>query len=106
MVDPGHPATAHLGARWPWHDEVYLFRDLRPDARVLLRLADDQVDLAAPGGRLPDCGFPLAWCIEDGPARSFYTALGHFPLAWELPVYLRHLAGGLAWLEARAEAKA
>ena len=106
VVDPGHPATAHLGARWPWHDEVYLFRDLRPDARVLLRLADDQVDLAAPGGRLPDCGFPLAWCIEDGPARSFYTALGHFPLAWELPVYLRHLAGGLAWLEARAEAKA
>jgi uncharacterized protein len=106
VVDPGHPATAHLGARWPWHDEVYLFRDLRPDARVLLRLADDQVDLAAPGGRVPDCGFPLAWCIEDGPARSFYTALGHFPLAWELPVYLRHLAGGLAWLEARAEARA
>ena len=102
VVDHDHPATAHLGARWTWRDEVYLFRDLRPDARVLLRLADDQVDLSAPGGRVPDCGFPLAWCIEDGPARSFYTALGHFPLAWELPVYLRHLAGGLAWLEANA----
>ncbi len=35
-------------------------------------------------------------------SRSFYTALGHFPLAWELPVYLRHLAGGLAWLEESA----
>ena len=98
VVDHDHPATAHLGAQWPWHDEVYLFRDLRPDARVLLRLADDQVDLSVPGGRVPDCGFPLAWSIEEGPARSFYTALGHFPLAWELPVYLRHLAGGLAWL--------
>jgi uncharacterized protein len=106
VVDPGHLATAHLGAQWPWRDEVYLFRDLRPDARVLLRLADGQVDLAAPGGRVPDCGFPLAWSIEDGPARSFYTALGHFPLAWELPVYLRHLAGGLAWLRAEAEARA
>jgi uncharacterized protein len=102
VVDHDHPATAHLGGQWPWHDEVYLFRDLRPDARVLLRLADDQVDLSAPGGRVPACGFPLAWCIEDGPARSFYTALGHFHLAWELPVYLRHLAGGLAWLEDRA----
>jgi len=102
VVDGAHPATAHLGATLAWHDEVYLFRDLRPDARVLLRLAHDQVDLAAPGGRVPDCGFPLAWCIEDGPARSFYTALGHFPLAWELPVYLRHLAGGLAWLRATA----
>lgn len=102
VVDATHPATAHLGPRLAWHDEVYLFRELRPEARVLLRLADDQVDLSAPGGRVPDCGFPLAWCIEDGPARSFYTALGHFPLAWELPVYLRHLAGGLAWLRATA----
>jgi type 1 glutamine amidotransferase len=65
-------------------------------------LAEDQVDHSVPGGRVPGCGFPLAWCIEDGVARSFYTALGHFPLAWELPVYLRHLAGGLAWLEESA----
>jgi uncharacterized protein len=100
VVDTAHPATAHLGEQWDWRDEVYLFKDLRPDARVLLRLAEDQVDLSVPDGRVPDCGFPLAWCIEDGPARSFYTALGHFSLAWELPVYLRHLDGGLAWLEA------
>ena len=102
VVDGEHPATAHLGARWEWHDEVYLFRDLRPDARVLLRLAEDQVDLAAPGGRVPDCGFPLAWCVEDGVARTFYSALGHFPGAWETPAYLRHLSGGLAWLVASA----
>jgi hypothetical protein len=102
VVDAGHPATAHIGEQWDWHDEVYLFRDLRPDARVLLRLADGQVDLSVPEGRVPDCGFPLAWCVEDGAARSFYTALGHFPLAWELPVYLRHLAGGLAWLRENA----
>jgi hypothetical protein len=102
VVDADHPATAHLGSRWQWHDEVYLFRDLRPDARVLLRLAEDQVDLAVPGGRVPDCGFPLAWCVEDGAARSFYSALGHFPGAWETPAYLRHLAGGLAWLLASA----
>jgi hypothetical protein len=98
VVDDTHPATAHLGEQWDWRDEVYLFKDLRPDAHVLLRLAEDQVDLSVPGGRVPDCGFPLAWTIEDGAARSFYTALGHFSLAWELPVYLRHLAGGLAWL--------
>jgi uncharacterized protein len=102
VVDRGHPATAHLGEQWDWRDEVYLFRDLRPEARILLRLAEDQVDLSVPEGRIPECGFPLAWCIEDGAARSFYTALGHFHLAWELPVYLRHLAGGLAWLEENA----
>ncbi len=98
IVDTSHPSTAHLGEQWDRRDEVYLFRDLRPDAHVLMQLAADQVDLSVPDGRVPACGFPLAWCVEDGPARSFYTALGHFHLAWELPVYLRHLAGGLAWL--------
>jgi type 1 glutamine amidotransferase len=102
VVDRDHPSTAHLGAQWDWHDEVYLFRDLRPDARVLLRLADNQVDLAVPGGRVPECGFPLSWCHTEGEGRTFYTALGHFPGAWETPAYLRHLAGGLAWLKARA----
>jgi uncharacterized protein len=103
VVDHEHPATAHLGSSWQWHDEIYLFRSLRPDARVLLRLADDQVDLTAPGGRVPDCGFPLAWCHgdADGGGRTFYSALGHFPGAWESPTYLRHLAGGLAWLKDR-----
>jgi uncharacterized protein len=98
VLDADHPATAHLGTRWQWHDEVYLFADLRPDAQVLLRLAEDQVELAAPGGRVPECGFPLAWTLQEGAARTFYSALGHFPGAWETPAYLRHLAGGLAWL--------
>jgi uncharacterized protein len=100
VVDPDHPATAHLDPVWPWHDEIYLFRDLRPDAHVLLALADDQVDLGAPGGRVPECGFPLAWCHTEEAGRTFYSALGHFPGAWETPTYLRHLAGGLAWLHA------
>jgi hypothetical protein len=102
IVDRDHPATAHLGATWLWHDEIYLFRSLRPDARVLLRLGEDQVDLSVPGGRVPDCGFPLAWCHGEGEGRTFYSALGHFPGAWETPAYLRHLAGGLAWLQERA----
>ena len=98
VVASDHPATTHLGARWSWRDEIYLFADLRPDARVLLRLADDQVDLSVPEGRVPDCGFPLAWSVQDGAARTFYSALGHFPGAWETPGFLQHLAGGLAWL--------
>ena len=98
VVVPDHPATAHLGPQWRWRDEIYLFSDLRPDAEVLLRLAADQVDLTVPGGRTPECGFPLAWCHREQEGRSFYTALGHFPGAWETPAYLRHVAGGLAWL--------
>jgi uncharacterized protein len=97
VVDPAHPATRHLGATWRWHDEVYTFRDLRPDARVLLRVPEDQLDLDAPGASTPPFGFPLAWCFTEGDGRVFSTSLGHFPGAWETPAYLQHLHGGLRW---------
>jgi type 1 glutamine amidotransferase len=97
IADRVHPATAHLTAPWRWHDEVYLFRDLRPDAHVLLRVAHGQLDMSVPEARVPECGFPLAWCFTEGQGRAFYTSLGHFPGAWESPTFLRHVAGGLRW---------
>jgi type 1 glutamine amidotransferase len=97
VLDAEHPACAHLGAAWTWHDEVYQFRDLRPDAHVLLRVRDGQLDLAAAGARPPEFGYPLAWCFTEGAGRVFSTSLGHFPGAWETPAYLRHVSGGLGW---------
>jgi len=98
VLDSSHPACAHLGDAWECHDEVYQFRDLRPDADVLLRVRDGELDLDAPGARPPSFGYPLAWCFAEGAGRVFSTSLGHFPTAWESPAYLRHLAGGLAWV--------
>jgi type 1 glutamine amidotransferase len=97
VAEPKHPATRHLGAEWKWHDEVYQFRDLRPDARVLLRVRAGQLDFSVAGAKEPPHGFPLSWCFTEGEGRVFSTSLGHFPGAWESPVYLQHLAGGLAW---------
>jgi type 1 glutamine amidotransferase len=97
VVEPAHPATQHLGASWHWHDEVYQFRDLRPDARILLRVPEVQLDLTARGAKRPAFGFPLAWCFAEGSGRVASTSLGHFPGAWESPAYLRHLSGSLAW---------
>jgi type 1 glutamine amidotransferase len=97
VLDPSHPSCAHLGAAWEWHDEVYQFRDLRPDAMVLLRVRDGELDFDAPGVHAPSFGYPLAWCFTEGDGRVFSSSLGHFPGAWESPDYLRHLAGGLEW---------
>lgn len=97
VVEPDHPATRHLGAVWSWRDEVYQFRDLRDDARVLLRVPPAQLDLAAPGAAPPPFGYPLAWCFTEGAGRVSSTSLGHFPGAWESPAYLQHLSGSLAW---------
>ncbi|HLX88049.1 MAG TPA: ThuA domain-containing protein [Acidimicrobiales bacterium] len=98
VVDPAHPSTAHLPATWRWRDEVYLFASLRPDAHVVLRADESTLDMNVPEARVPDCGFPLAWCFTEGRGRCFYTSLGHFPHAWEYPIYLNHVAGGLAWV--------
>jgi uncharacterized protein len=97
VLDETHPATAHLGSTWRWHDEVYKFRDLRSDARVLLRVADGELDLDVKGATRPAFGFPLSWCFEEGTGRVFSTSLGHFPGAWETPAYLQHLSGGFGW---------
>jgi uncharacterized protein len=97
VMEATHPATRHLPSRWSWRDEVYQFRDLRPDARVLLRVAPGQLDTDAPGAKVPGFGYPLSWCFSEGAGRVFSTSLGHFPAAWESPDYLRHLAGGLSW---------
>ena len=96
--EPDHPACAHLGTEWQWHDEVYQFRDLRPDARVLLSVRDGELDESARGAHRPSFGYPLSWCFEEGDGRVFSTSLGHFPAAWESPTYLQHLEGGLAWV--------
>ena len=98
VCDPSHPAVAHLGPTWPWHDEVYQFRDLRPDARVLLKVDEAELDTARPGVARRPYGFPLSWCFQEGDGRVFSTSLGHFPAAWESGDFLRHLAGGLEWV--------
>jgi type 1 glutamine amidotransferase len=97
VLEAEHPATCHLGATWRWRDEVYQFRDLRDDARILLQARADELEPSAPGARQPDFGYPLSWCFTEGAGRVFSSTLGHFPAAWENPGYLRHLAGGLAW---------
>jgi type 1 glutamine amidotransferase len=95
VVDSHHPATAHLRSPWRFRDELYLFRELVPDARVLLA-----VELGgASAGRLP-----LAWCVERPPMRSFYTALGHFVAAYEDADYLQHIRGGIEWVLGEASA--
>lgn len=97
VVDHDHPATRHLGSRWACHDEVYTFRGLRPDARVLVRIPEGRLDVAGAGITPPPFGFPLSWCAEEGDGRVFTTALGHFPGCWESNAFLAHVGGGLFW---------
>jgi uncharacterized protein len=108
IVDGAHPATAHLPSPWNFFEELYLFDDFVPDARILL--AVDPAHLSSEHRKLlatregsshgPAEGglLPLAWCIERGPMRTFYTVLGHFVAAYEDQRYLEHLSGAVRWI--------
>ena len=108
VVDGAHPATAHLPSPWNFLEELYLFGDFVPDARILL--AVDPAHLSSENRKLlathegsshgPTDGglLPLSWCIERGPMRTFYTVLGHFVAAYEDQRYLEHLSGAVRWI--------
>lgn len=98
IVERNHPATRHLGTDWRLLDEIYLFRALRPDARILLRADPNGLDMTARGARIPPEGLPLAWCFTEGRGRVFYTSLGHFAAQYENPTFLAHLWGGLEYV--------
>jgi type 1 glutamine amidotransferase len=89
VLDRSHPATAHLPSPWIFRDELYLFRELVPDARLLL---------AVQLGGSQASTLPVAWCVERPPVRTFYTALGHFVAAYENADYLGHVLGGIRWV--------
>jgi type 1 glutamine amidotransferase len=101
VVDRQHPSTAHLRSPWRFKDELYVFRNLVQDARVLLAI---ELGSVPPGERAPrdwhgPRALPLAWSIERGATRTFYTALGHFAAAYEDEAFLKHLRGGIEWVQ-------
>jgi type 1 glutamine amidotransferase len=98
--DRGHPATAHLPARWRWTDEWYDFR-AGPAGRAVRVLAS--VDEDSYDGDRTGAGHPLVWCHRAGRGRVFYTALGHLPSAYADPDFRRHLGEALAWCAGSAE---
>ena len=79
VVETDHPATRHLGSTWRMRDEVYQFRDLRPDARVLLRVPEAQLDLDAPGAKRPDVRLPAVVVLRRGQRPGVLHDAGPFP---------------------------
>ncbi len=90
----GHPAVAHLGARYRVFDEIYRFvRNNRTNVTPLLTLDRYPADGLASAGQPGD--LPLAWTKSHGSGRVFYTALGHRIELWRDPRFQQHVLGGI-----------
>jgi type 1 glutamine amidotransferase len=97
VLDRTHPATAHLPEVWVRTDEWYDYRAAPDESfRVLLRLDEESYS----GGQMTaQFGqHPIAWAREFGPARVFYTGLGHTAESFAEPDFLQHLSGALRYV--------
>jgi type 1 glutamine amidotransferase len=96
----GHPAVAHLGARYRVFDEIYRFvgnnRDVVTPLLSLDRFPRDGLARAGDPGDLP-----LAWAKSHGAGRVFYTALGHREELWRDTAFQQHVLGGVRGVLAR-----
>ncbi|MBO1751186.1 ThuA domain-containing protein [Actinotalea sp. BY-33] len=91
VVEPTHPSTAHLPARWSWTDEWYDFvAHPSEDHTVLLTVDESTYE----GGTMGE-KHPIAWSGRYGTGRTWYTALGHAAESYEDEAFVAHLRGGV-----------
>ncbi len=96
VLDKTHPATFHLPDTWLWTDELYEFKDINPDIKILINADETSYKVAKGNGE----NHPMAWYHEFDGGRVFYTAFGHIESAWQDADFLKHVYGGI-WYAAK-----
>lgn len=77
---------------WQHTDELYNFKKLNPDVKVILTIDESTYE-----GGTNGAFHPMSWYHEYDGGRAFYTALGHTDEAYSDPTYLKHLLGGIQY---------
>ncbi len=101
-IQPDFPSNLHLSEKWLWSDEWYNFSNFNIDKlNVVLTVDEASYDYEKGYDEIPLKGMgeshPIAWYQFYDGGKSFYTALGHKPDAFENQDYLDHIFGGIYW---------
>ena len=105
-VDRTHPSTVVLPDTLRVEDELYFFKRLNPEARVLAVWETAGVDWAeGPRPEVMSPSLPAVWCNEFDGGRIWYSALGHDAATYDDPLYRDHVLGGLRWTLAEPSPK-
>ena len=92
VVDRSHPSTAHLEDTWMHFDELYNYKNINPDIKVVMKLDERSYE----GGENGD-NHPIAWYHEYDGGRAFYTGLGHTEESYDDPKFRKHLMGAIVY---------
>ncbi len=96
VIDRKNRASRHLPASWNIKEELYNFKSISADIRVLIT-----VDESTYTGGTNGSYHPMAWYREFEGGRSFYTALGHADEKYTNPLFLRHILEGIRYAMGR-----
>ncbi len=100
IIDKNHPSTEFFTEDWERSDECYYVNQINPDIHVLIAVdlttVDDKKAVEYPGKTFGDL-FPLVWYHEFDGGRQWFTALGHSKEDYSMPLFNKHLLGGILW---------
>lgn len=101
-VDSEFPGMSRFPEQMLWTDEWYVFtEELSPDLHYLITVDEKSYDTKRGWNEGEDHSMgdfhPLAWYHEVHGGRSFYTGLGHIGAAFQDPIFLEHIYGGIFW---------
>ncbi|UKT63735.1 ThuA domain-containing protein [Pedobacter mucosus] len=93
IKDKKHPSTKFFtDSVWMHKDELYNFKDINPDIKVLITI-DEKSYTGGKNGSF----HPFSWYhLYDG-GRAFYTSMGHTKETWNDEQFLNHLLGGIKY---------
>lgn len=77
---------------WQHTDELYNFKKLNPDVKVIMTIDESTYEGGANGAY-----HPMSWYHDYDGGRAFYTALGHVDECYTDETYLKHLLGGIQY---------
>mgnify|MGYP006396097025 CR=1 FL=1 len=93
IKQPSHPVCEGLPQPWEHFDEWYNYKSVQDGLTVLLEVDEGSYQ----GGNMGK-SHPIAWYREYDGGRMFYTGLGHTIEAYQDPLFLRHLLGGIQYV--------
>lgn len=96
VLDRKNRSTRHLPKNWNIKEELYNFKSISNDIRVLI-----SVDESTYKGGTNGSFHPMAWYREFEGGRSFYTALGHADEKYTDPLFLKHILEGIRYAMGR-----
>ncbi len=92
VIDKKNKATRHLPESWNIKEELYNFKNISNDIKVLIT-----VDESTYKGGTNGSFHPMAWYRQFEGGRSFYTALGHADEKYTNPLFLKHILEGIRY---------